>query len=163
MRCRNCLLILFAIAPFTKSLSQIDHVRVLIGQSDSTVINYLDSLTQLKTNPNPKVEKGASSDGDVILHCDFALNNQSFYNCRYVSFFVHKFPDGFEMCYKQTVSGSIEYAPSQLNYIKGNYNVISDNKWEGAYSRDYKIVATFERANSDNPAYNLTYELKSKN
>jgi hypothetical protein len=162
MRQRICLVVLFAMAPFLKCLSQIGHIRVLLGQSDSAVINYLDSLSHLRADSSYKVEK-ASSDGDLILHCDFDVNGQSFYNCRYVYFYVHSFPDGVNMCYKQSVSGPIEFAPSQLNFVKSNFKGVSTNQWEGNISRDYRIVATFETTNRDDPGYTLTYKLQSRN
>jgi hypothetical protein len=149
-------------APFLKCLSQIDHIRVLLGQSDSAVINYLDSLGHLKTGSNYKIEK-ASGDGDLILHCDFDVDGQSFYNCRYVYFYVHSFPDGVNMCYRQSVSGPIELAPSQLNFVKTNFKVVAANQWEENISRDYRVVATFETKDKDNPGYTLTYKLQSRN
>ena len=163
MRYRIYLLIPFVMAPSLKCLSQIDHISVLLGQSDSAVINYLDSLSQLKANSNHKVERGASNDGDLIFHCDFDVNGQSFYNCRNVYFFVHSFPDGVKMCYKQTVSGPVEYAPSQLNFVKSSYKVISTNQWQHDISRDYRVVATFDTTGKDNPGYTLTYKLQSRN
>jgi hypothetical protein len=150
-------------APSLKCLSQVDHIGVLLGKSDSAVINYLDSLIHLRANSNYKVEKTASGDGDLILHCDFDANGQSFYNCRNVYFFVHSFPDGVNICYKQTVSGPIEYAPSQLSFVKSNYKTVSPNRWQGDVSRDYRIVATFDTTNKDNPGYTLSYKLQSKN
>ena len=159
---RICLLILFAIVTFLKCLSQIDHIRVLLGKSDSAVINYLDSLTNLKANSNYKVEQ-TSGDGDLILHCDFDVNGQSFYNCRYVYFFIHSFPDGVNMCYKQSVSGPIQYAPSQLNFVQSNFKVASTNQWQGDISRDYRVVAILDTTNKDNPGFTLTYKLQSKN
>jgi len=162
MRQRICMLILFAIAPFLKCLSQIDHIRLLLGQSDSAVTNYLDSLRQLRANSNYKVEQ-ASGDGDLILHCDFDVHGQSFYNCRYVYFYVHSFPDGVNMCYKQTVSGPIEFAPPQLNFVKSNFKVASANQWERNISKDYRAVAIFDTTNKGNPGYTLTYKLQSRN
>lgn len=163
MKQRICLIILLATAPFLKCLSQIDHIRVLLGQSDSAVINYLDSLTRLRADSNYKVEKNASGDGDLILHCDFDVNGQSFYNCRRVYFFVHSFPDGVTMCYKQSVSGSPEYASSQLNFVKSNFKVVSTNEWEEIISRAYLVVATLETTTKDNPGFTLTYKLQSRN
>lgn len=162
MSYRISVLILFTLLTCSKCLSQIDHIRVLLGQSDSIVLNYLDSLNQLRTNSNYKVEKDASSDGDLILHCDFALNDQSFYNCRNVYFFLHRFPDGMVMCYNQNVSGPVEYAASQLNFVKDNYKTVSDNKWERDLSPHYKIAATLEKKDVDSSSYVLSYKLMSK-
>lgn len=69
---------------------------------------------------------------------------------------------GEEICVSQTIIGPVQYAESNLDFIKDHFTFKSQNRWERGSSNNYpfKIVATFERKDSQFPTYFVTYELQ---
>jgi hypothetical protein len=146
-----------------QGFSQVDHIQVLIGETETTVINYLDSLNRLKPNSHFKIEKDVTDFGDLMLHCDFPLNdeNEEFFKCNTLIFVFKRLHPGEERCTTESVLGNATYAFSQLNYIKDNFKFVSDNTWEKNFSEQGKIVASFKKE-TQSPFFGIEYELKEK-
>lgn len=156
------LLALIAIAASLPAYSQIDHIKIVLGQTDKQVTNYSDSLFSLKSNPYYKVDRSVTDYGDLMLITDFALADEAYYQCL-TMITVFDRVQGVEYCVKQVIDGSVKYAQSNLAYIKDNFKFVSDGKWEKPFAGDFnaKIVATFKRddTNPKYPTYVITYEL----
>jgi|SRR5690348_3178118 len=139
------------------SFSQISHIELLIGRSDSDVTSYFDSLNSLKRNPYYKIKKGVSNYGDMILSVEYAIDDESYYTC---SSIMTRFArlKGEEFCDREYVMGSTEFATSNLDFIKDNFKFVSENNWEKILVPDhFKIVASFEKQEN---SYLIKYELQ---
>ena len=66
---------------------------------------------------------------------------------------------GRELCAMQIIHGSTEFAVSNLNFIKDNFEFVSENKWKMLFNNKLQIDATFEREGGDYPSYTVKYEL----
>lgn len=155
-----CLLLSFSNVCF----SQIDHIKVLIGHTDAEVSQYLDSLNSLKNDPYSKIKKDVTAGGDLVLENDFATDDESYYNCNFLGFIFARY-HGIEICVREFISGSVEYAESNLNYIQDNFIFISPNNWEFSYRITngvmFKTIATFKRFEGQYPTYTILYEAQS--
>ena len=145
-----------------KCFTQIDHIRIMVGELEPAVINYLDSLNKLKTNKYYKIERDITNNGDLMLQCSYSIYDEDFYRCSDILLVFQRFSNGEEVCITQDVLGATKYAASQLNYIKDNFNLVAEGRWERNFLNKYKIVATFERKASEFPSYSIIYELKLK-
>ncbi len=125
--------------------SQIDHIPVLIGKTDAEVTYYLDSLNNLKNNPYYKIEKDVSEQGDLVYKNKFSIKDEPYYSCLDILVKFNR-KDGIETCVDQVVAGNIENIGANLDFVKDNFTVISDGKWELKIpSISAKIIATFKR------------------
>lgn len=138
--------------------SQIDHIRVLIGKTESEVRHYLDSLNSLKSNPYYKIKENVSVNGNLYLECGYSIFDEEYYTCTFLLVGFQRF-SGTEVCTNQTISGSVEYAQSNLSFIKDNFKLVSAQRWENPFSSSnkFKMVATFERREGDYPVYVIDY------
>ena len=143
--------------------SQLDHVELLIGKTEPQVIQYLDSLNNLKSNLYYKIKRDITKNANLLLGSEFSIYDEKYYTCIaiYASF---QRINGVEVCIKQTIAGGSEYAEPNLSYIKDNFKYVSNNEWERPYGEDIplKIQAVFERINNDNyGGYVITFSVIS--
>ncbi|MEO8853314.1 MAG: hypothetical protein ABI359_06025 [Ginsengibacter sp.] len=142
------------------SFSQVNHINVLLGKTEQQVEHYFDSLG---THDGVyKITKGVESDGSLKLWCEFNPSDEEYYSCNSVyTTFIRD--NGIEFCAIQTVFGSDEFAFRNLDYIKDNFEFVSDNKWtkEVVWSNGFKFkyVATFNLDSADNKFYIIDYHL----
>ena len=141
------------------SYSQLKNMNLLLGKSDQEVINYLDSLNGLKNNPYVKIKRDITNDGDLILKDDFALSDESYYTC-YGVMLVFKRVGEKEICVRQLVIGSTEYADSNMDFLKDNFEHVGDDKWKMIWNDKLQVTAKFERKEADYPSYVITYDLE---
>jgi hypothetical protein len=157
---KRVILFFFILFNSNDTFSQIDNIKLLLGQSEYEVTKYLDSLNNLKTNPYYKVVKDVTKDGDLFLKNDFSIYDQTFYKC-FSTNFVFARVNGVDYCVKEWFLGESKYSISNLNFIKNNYIEISNAKWGLPinlpwYKGTASIIATFEKIEND---YVITYEL----
>jgi len=154
-----CLFLIISVPSF----SQLDKIKILIGGFESTIINYIDSLNNLRPNPYSKINKDITDNGNLIFHNDFAMNDEDFYRCLRISFVMQRVA-GIEICTREVIVGDIEYAEYHLNRIKDRFRKISENKWEEDFpDLHWGVTATFERkdGNSNNDYFVIIYDFKS--
>ena len=134
---------------FYSSFCQLKHIELLIGQLDTHVISYFDSLNNLKSNPYYKIKKDVSDYGDMILSNEFSLSDESYYTCLSVTARFARIK-GVELCDRQYISGTSEFSKLNLDFIKDNFKFVSEkNNWERIIVPDhYKIIASFEKRDS---------------
>src|SRR5258708_4779985 len=87
--------------------TQITHITILLGMTEAEVTSYYVSLNNLKYNPNFKIEKDVSDDGDLMLSIKFASSVESYYSCRDLGTKFYR-KDGTEICTGQVIAGHME-------------------------------------------------------
>lgn len=145
-----------------KSFSQIGHIEVLVGKTESEVTKYFDSLNNLKRNPYYKIAKSVTDDGNLVFTNSFSLSDEIYYNCTGI---IAKFQRnaGQEYCAEQYILGGVKFAQANLSFIKDNFTFVSVNRWEKKYADDvpFKMVVTFERKDGDFPSFVICYYLEN--
>ena len=144
-----CILLLFI---SYKSPSQINHVDVLVGKTELQVVNYFDSLQNLKGNSN-KIIRNVSPYGGLVLSTDFSLADEAFYKCTKIIASFQK-GDGIEVCIRQGIAGSTKFAESNLAFIKDNFKLVGEGRWEKHYNNlpNIKIKVSFQKLETDKGA-----------
>jgi hypothetical protein len=154
-------LIILLLTLFTSnSFSQVNHIKILLGETDQQVVHYFDSLG---THDNVyKITRGVTTDGLLTLVCEFNLLDEKYYSCNAVfTMFIRK--DGIEFCVKQKITGTTEFAFTNLDYIKDNFKFISDRKWEkDSPLKGFKYVATFNADSTDSKFYSIDYNIEKE-
>ncbi len=155
---KNSIVILLLLICISPCFSQIDHLQILLGKTESQVRHYLDSLNSLKKNPYYKIEKDISQDGNLILKSGFSISDEQFYTCTSIWTFFNRI-QGTEICVNQRFLGGVEYAQSNLSFIKDNFEFVSEGRWQKPFgnSKKNKIVATFKRNDGEFPTYVIDY------
>lgn len=147
--------VLFSLSAY----SQIDHIQVLVGLTEPEVRVYMDSLLNLKTNPYYKIKQDVNNTGDLILKSEFALSDESFYNCHSIQCLFTR-SGGVEYCTRQLIIGQSQFATSNLNFIKDNFKKMASGKWQMQLNENYKAFATFEvTENNEYKSYLIVYDL----
>ena len=93
------------------------------GTGIAAAADYLDSLNGLKNNPYYKIEKDISQDGNLILKSGFSIYDEQFYTCLSIWTVFNRF-EGTEICVNQRFFGGVEYAQSNLSFIKDNFEFV---------------------------------------
>ncbi len=142
---------------FQSAYCQINHIELLVDKDDSYVIKYFDSLNSLKSNPYYKIKRSVSVYGDAILTVEFALNDESYYTCLSITCIFARVK-GFEICFKQYITGREEFAKSNLDFVKDNFTFVPKNSnWEKVLvANRLKVTASFEKRES---SYTIHYEV----
>lgn len=141
------------------SYSQDRKIPLLVSQTEQTITNWLDSINKLSKNPYYKIKRQVAEDGDLILTCDYAINEEYLYKCLKVGF-RFSYARGTNICIVQSISGSEQYAQENLQFIRDNFTKVSDGNWEWVSSEQaFKVYAKFERINSEFPQFKIKYEL----
>jgi hypothetical protein len=137
----------------------------LLGNTEAEVSTYLNYLNGLKPNPFFNIEKSFSPFGDLKLKCNFPLIDDSFFNCTEIVCIFHRL-NGIDYCYTEDVIMPKEYAQSNINFVKDNFNFVSyidgGSMWQKSTNPlIQKITATFI---SDVPVEQcgIVYELVDK-
>lgn len=158
------LLVIICTFIYFSSFSQIGNVQVLIGKYDTYVKKYFDSLNSLKPNPYFKIKKDFSKNGEMVLIAEFATSDQPIFGCYFIMVLFQRTKDGNQICISEKISGEVQYADGNLNYIKDNFTRIPSEtaKWEKPFGYDltFKIIAEFERRDGNYPSYVITYSAK---
>jgi hypothetical protein len=141
--------------------SQVDHIEMLIGKTDSEVTQYFDSLNSLKNNPYYKIKRDVTDNGDLMLSVEFALSDGGYYTCSSIMTRFERVK-GIEICVTQGIVGSTEFAQGNLSFIKDNFEVVSEGRWKKPYghSNRLEIAATFGRKEGEYPNYVILYEVQ---
>lgn len=141
---------------------QLDHMPLMVGNTDIEVIHYLDSLNKLKANPYYKVIKDMTPDGELMLRAEYSLYDEEFYTCLYVRYDFMTVGVDKEICVGQMVMGHVEYAENNMRYVRQNFKNTSSGHWERPVKSGapYKITVDFERKEGQYPMYLLTYQVK---
>ncbi len=126
----------------TPAKSQVEVMDILIGSTEGSVINYLDSLNGLRPAPGYKIERAITKSGNLQLSTSYSLADQDFYKCLNLVFVFTRI-DGMEFCSQQVLSGHPKKAESNLNFVKDNFTLVAPNTWEKPYRPGYKLQATF--------------------
>jgi len=147
---------------YLSSFSQIGNVQVLIGKYDTYVKKYLDSLNSLKPNPYFEIKKDFTKNGDMVLIAKFPLSDQPIFGCYFIMVLFQRTPNGNQICTSEKISGEVQYADWNLNFIKDNFTRIPSEtaKWEKPFGLTFKIIAEFERQDGNLPSYVITYSVK---
>ena len=157
-------LVILSTFMYLSSLCQIGNVQVLIGKNEAYVRRYLDSLNGLKPNPYFEIKKDFASDGEMLLTAEFAMTDQPIFTCYFIMFSFQRTKEGAQICIAEVITGEVEYAEGNLNYIKDNFTRIPSEtaKWERPFGNDlpYKIIAEFERKEGNYPSYVITYSVR---
>jgi hypothetical protein len=137
--------ILIILSLFTISIKaqHVDHIRVLILRSDSAVINYFDSLS-LATGKKIQISKNVDNIGNLMIIAKPHIDDISFYGC---SMIITKFTrrKGKEFCMSQFLSSDRYSILSNINYVKDNFNQITDSFWSDKKDNDKTYIgAKFE-------------------
>lgn len=156
---KSLLALLFALIALP-AFSQVDHIDIKLGTSDTAVIKFLDSLNRLKPNRHFKIKKDVTVDGSLTIEGLFSPDDESYYGCQVVMFIFLR-SNGNEICMKQAIIGTSEYAQSNLNFVKDNFKYLAPGIWEKNTDSFllFKVKATFERKNTQPSTFTLTYEL----
>lgn len=156
---KSMFFIIFLFASYS-SFCQLDHIDVLLWKTDTDVQIYMDSLNSLQNNPYYEFKRTVSSDGDLTFVSTFSITQESKLNC-YAIMTLFQRVNGIEICIKQKIIGSLEFANYNLSYIKDNFKFVSENKWEKSFpfAPKFKNIATFLRNNEDPKSYNITYSI----
>ena len=159
---KKCLLPILLVVVYFSCSSQkdrepyIEYAPMLLGASDSLVIEYLDSLNLIRPHPNFKIDRDVSDSGDLILKAKYDPNDEKYLKCKSIYTRFQRFDK--EVCVMQIVVGSAVYASYNLKYIKDNFSPIADGKWERKLG-NYIITATYEKHVTDPSGYAITYKL----
>ncbi len=158
---KHSLLILFLIGFCFKCLSQVDHVSVLIGKTDTDVSNYLDSLNNTHPSSYYKIKRSTSSDGNLTFQVDSYLGDETYWHFYAIIIFFKRI-NGIEICTTQMIMGSLEFAQYNLSYVKDNFHFVSENVWEKPWVLlpQFKILAKFIRRDGAYPGFTISYELE---
>jgi len=126
--------------------------------NEASVTHYLDSLNNLSSNPYYKIKKEAADNGDLILSCEYAMNEQYLYKCLQVSV-RFRYIKGTNICTRQMLTGYEEYAQDNLQFIREKFTNVSSGNWEMDYGDNgLKIHAEFK---GEDKYFTLDYELGS--
>ena len=143
--------------------SQVEHIKLLIGETESQVIKYFDSLNNLKRDQHYKTYKDLFGSAP-FFKIEFALCDQKYYSClAIIAIFLKE--NGIVRCGYQRIVGDFQFEDQNLSFLKDNFDFVSDSLWEKPYSLDKtrKIKATYEQKIIDNtPKYFITYILPLK-
>ena len=154
--------LLITILLFTiNSYSQVKNIKLLIARTEQEVVHYFDSLNALKSSAYNKVERNISTDGNLVIINNFYLLDESFFSCQGVFTFFNRI-NGKEICDRQVIVGSSEFAYLNLTFIKDGFKFISTNHWEFYPNDKFKIAAFFERKSGEPSTYTIEYELKDR-
>jgi len=155
-------IILITVLLFTiNSYAQVKNIKLLIARTEQEVVHYFDSLNALKSSGYNKIERNISKDGDLVIMDNFFLLDESFFSCQGVLTFFNRI-DGKEICDRQIILGSSEFAYLNLTFIKDVFKFISTNHWEYYPNDKFKIAASFERKSGSPSSYSIVYELKDR-
>jgi len=132
---------------------------LLLGKSDQEVINYLDSLNGLKNNPYVKIKRDITNYGNLVLEDYFSMSDESYYTCTCVMLVFKRVAEK-EICVRQLVLGSTEYAHSNMDFLKDNFEHVGDDTWKMVWNDKLQVTATFERKEGNYPSYVITYNLE---
>ena len=136
-------------------------IRLLLGQKESYVTLYLDSLSRLNPVHKYYTERSTSHDGDLMLSVDFDANEEIIFNCISI---IARFSrvDGEEICMSQMIIGSQTNASSNINFIKDHFRRVEEGKWEHPFSDKTKITVTYEKGEDGIfKGYTIYYSFKS--
>lgn len=143
------------------SYSQDRKLPLLVSQTEQTITHWLDSINKLSNNPYYKIKRQVAEDGDLILTCDYAINEEHLYKCLKAGF-RFSYVKGTNICIVQSITGSEKYAQENLEFIRENFTKVSDGKWEWELADyNFKIYAKFERIDGESPMFKVKYELTS--
>jgi len=138
--------------------SQDRKMPIFIMMNEASVTHYLDSLNNLSSNPYYKIKKEAADNGDLILSCEYAMNEQYLYKCLQVSV-RFRYIKGTNICTRQMLTGYEEYAQDNLQFIREKFTNVSSGNWEMDYGDNgLKIHAEFK---GEDKYFTLDYELGS--
>jgi hypothetical protein len=113
----------------TRSTAQIGHILVLVGKNDAIITYYLDSLNRLRPNTMFKIKRDVAPDGDLLLQADYGLKDEPFFGCFSLMFRFTRV-SGNEICGRELIIGSAEYAQRNLNFVKDNFTSAQAGTWE---------------------------------
>ena len=77
---KKYLLLIFISFYSTICLSQ-RQLPCFIGMNEKAVTNWLDSLNKLSTNPYYEIKRQTTDYGDLVLTCNYSLNEEKLYKC----------------------------------------------------------------------------------
>lgn len=149
-------------AIFFNANGQISYIKIMIGDTESEVEKYMDSLFSLKHNSYYKIKRNLSQDGDLILTAEYALSDENFYTCSYLRT-IFKRVKGANYCVLQQLMGTDSYLIPNINYIKDTFKEMTDSKWEIPYygNKNAIISARFEKGDAD--LLSIIYEYNYRN
>lgn len=147
-----------------EGFSQDRKMPIFIFQSEEFVIHWLDSINNLSRNPYYKIKREAADNGDLMLSSEYAMNEEYLYKCLHVVV-RFRYVRGKNLCVRQLVYGSEQYAQDNLEFIRKNFTNTSSGEWEMNLGEEYnnlKIHADFSRTQGEYRSYfNINYELVS--
>ena len=155
------LLIAILIVCGLKSFAQKQEVDILLGQDESDVRAYLDSLISLRPFSNYQIRKDVTVSGELVLKCEFSGTDQSLYGFIEIAAKFQRI-NGIEFCMSTFFYGSSEYAQNHLAYIKDEYKNIGEGKWQKNFvNNKYLVEVTFKReTHGKYSQFNIEYELE---
>jgi hypothetical protein len=151
MKSLKALITMGFIIMFFNSFAQLKNFPMLLCKDDTMIVKYLDSLNMVEGNPNYKVVKKITDTGNLLLTETFAIDDEPYYTCYDLIFKFIKL-GRFNVCVREDVLSTGDYAAPNINYIIDNFSdKISENNWEMRGPPELPIIidATIVR-NQDN-------------
>ena len=134
-----------------KFISNPNAPKILIGQQEKEVREYLNHLITLSSNPYTKVEKEFDEQGDIILKIEFSLKEAKYFNCNWIMAFFSG-----TLCIGHTIGFENEFAEENINLLKANFTKYSGNEWR-KYIPNVSSVFIQALLTKDDPFYNIQY------
>lgn len=160
---KKLLLCLMASLTILITNAQLKRVGVLVGKNSDQVIRYLDSLNELRPNPQYHISRSAANNGDLILAIEFPMADEAFFKCFSLTLKFTRV-EGTEICTTQLILGAEELAQNYLSFIKDTFERTQEG-WERNLTRDgaVRLLAKYARDQEGSYSYfTITYSAKYK-
>ena len=158
MKSLKSLILIFLLFP-SLSIAQTFAVGIVVGKTEKEVTEYFNQLIKLSNNRQLRIEKDVSPSGDLVLTIGFPINEEKIFSCTTILAMFSRSSAGLEVCVRQGLIGSSEYAQPNLSFIKDTFKFVSENTWEKPLEKipAFKIQAKFTKVDSD--GYTIVYDL----
>lgn len=143
-----------------ESFSQFSHTPILIGKPIDSINTFFNKINSLK--PYYQLKDDIATDGNDMIICIFDARDEYYYKCMEMTLFFIKIGN-IDVCDKELITGTTDYAKDNLDYIKDNFDYVSVNEWRQPYKNGahLQIEAFFNRPDYSSNFCAISYIMQS--
>lgn len=148
---------------FKTSSAQSDTFKILLGENDTTITQYYNSLINLFPDNNYlKIEKDIDNNGNKILKLKLPTIRYGKVGISTIFSRFLRLDNGREICTQQFFICDNSSMNDYLSYVKDNYKSEGLNKWSKSLNEGLKIIAEFKRGEGELSSISFLIKEKTK-
>lgn len=155
MKIKITLFVVLAFFNFSAYSQSKNYFELAIGWDDTQVIKYFDSLY---SKFEPDIKREVSDIGDLIIFVRFAIKDEPQTGGSGLAYSFKRY-EGVEICYRQVITGQAINCHGNLNFIKDNFRLDSNNTWVIPMIGNPQIKVKADFKVKENKFYSIVYEL----